>query len=52
MELTVTTKRRKVTERDHSIKASLAKTKEQLTEPTVAEYGKHRTEEKGKTDDD
>ena len=36
-ELTTTTKRRKVTERDHSIKTRLAKAKEQLKEPTVAE---------------
>lgn len=36
-ELTTTTKRRKVTECDHSIKTRLAKAKEQLKEPTVAE---------------
>ncbi len=37
VELTVTTKRRKLTERDHSIKARLAKAKEQTKQPTVAE---------------
>ena len=36
-ELTATTKRRKLTERDHSIKARLAKAKEQTKQPTVAE---------------
>ena len=46
-ELTATTKRRKVTERDHSIKTRLAKAKEQLKEPTVAEGKKHRTHSKG-----
>lgn len=48
--LTATTKRRKVTERDHSIKARLAKAKEQLKEPTVTEVKKHRTHSKGKGD--
>ncbi|MDE7416278.1 MAG: recombinase zinc beta ribbon domain-containing protein, partial [Lachnospiraceae bacterium] len=47
-ELTVTTKRRKLTERDHSIKARLAKAKEQSRQPTVAEGKKHRTHSKGK----
>ncbi len=36
-ELTATTKRRKLTERDHSIKTRLAKAKEQAKQPTVAE---------------
>ena len=49
-ELTATTKRRKMTERDHSIKARLAKAKEQLKEPTVTERKKHRTHSKGKGD--
>ena len=39
-ELTATTKRRKLTERDHSIKARLAKAKEQTKQPTVAEEKK------------
>ena len=37
MELTATTKRRKLTERDHSIKARLAKAKEQSKQSAVAE---------------
>ncbi|MDE7203708.1 MAG: transposon-transfer assisting family protein, partial [Lachnospiraceae bacterium] len=45
-----TTKRRKLTERDHSIKARLAKAKEQVKQPTVAEGKKHRTHSKGKGD--
>ena len=36
-ELTVTTKRRKITERDHSIKTRLARVKEQSKQQTVAE---------------
>ena len=36
-ELTATTKKRKVTERDHSIKTRLARAKEQAKQPTVAE---------------
>ena len=49
-ELTATTKRRKITERDHSIKTRLAKAKEQSKQPTVAERKKHRTHSKGKGD--
>lgn len=47
-ELTATTKRRKLTERDHSIRERLAKAKEQLKEPTVVEGKQHRMERKGK----
>ena len=47
MELTATTKRRKLTERDHSIKARLARAKEQSKQPTVAEGKKRRTHSKG-----
>ncbi len=55
-ELTATTKRRKITERDHSIRsklkqakdACLAKAKEQSKQPTVAEGKKHRTHSRGK----
>ena len=50
MELTATTKRRKLTERDHSIKARLAKAKEQSKQSAVAEGKKHRTHSKGKGD--
>lgn len=46
-ELTATTKRRKLTERDHSIKVRLARAKEQ---PTVTERKKHRTNSKEKGD--
>ena len=49
-ELTATTKRRKLTEHDHSIKARLAKAKEQTKQPTVAEEKKHKTHSKGKGD--
>lgn len=49
-ELTATTKRRKLAERDHSIRARLAKAKEQSKQPTVAERKKHRTHSKGKGD--
>ncbi len=49
-ELTATTKRRKQTERDHSIKTRLAKAKEQAKQPTVAEGKQHRTHSKGKGD--
>ena len=42
-ELTATTKRRKLTERDHSIKTRLAKAKEQSKQPTVTEGKKHRS---------
>ena len=49
-ELTATTKRRKLTERDHSIKTRLAKAKEQAKQPTVAEGKQHRTHRKGKGD--
>lgn len=47
-ELTATTKRRKLTERDHSIKESLAQAKEQLKEPAVAEGNQQIIERKGK----
>ena len=47
-ELTATTKRRKLTERDHSIMARLARAKEQTKQPTVAEGKQHRTHSKGK----
>ena len=49
-ELTATTKRRKLTERDHSIRTRLAKAKEQAKQPTVAEGKQHRTHSKGKGD--
>ena len=49
-ELTATTKKRKLTERDHSIKTRLAKAKEQAKQPTVDEGKKHRTHSKGKGD--
>ena len=45
-ELTATTKRWKLTERDNSIKTRLAKAKEQAKQPTVAE--KNSTESKAK----
>ena len=47
-ELTATIKRRKLIECDHSIKERLAKAKEQLKEPTVAEGKQQRIEGKGK----
>ena len=49
-ELTATTKRRKIAERDHSIRARLAKAKEQTKQPAVAEGKRHRTHSKGKGD--
>ncbi len=49
-ELTATTKRRKIAERDHSIRARLAKAKEQAKQPTVAEGKRRRTHSKGKGD--
>ena len=49
-ELTATTKRRKLTERDHSIRTRLARAKEQAKQPTVSEGKKHRTHSKGKGD--
>ncbi len=49
-ELTATTKRRKMNERDHSIMARLARAKEQAKQPTVAEGKQHRTHSKGKGD--
>lgn len=49
-ELTATTKRRKLTERDHSIMARLARAKEQTKQPTVAEGKQHRTHSKEKGD--
>ena len=48
MELTATTKRRKLTERDHSIIEKFARAKEQPKEPTVAEGKQHRIERKAK----
>ena len=50
--LTATTKRRKLTERDYSIKTRLAKAKEQAKQPTVAEGKQRRAEGMGKADDD
>ena len=49
-ELTATTKKRKLTERDHSIMARLARAKEQAKQPTVADGKKHRIHSKGKRD--
>jgi len=49
-ELTATTKRRKITERDHSIRSKLKQEKEQSKQPTVAEEKQHRTHSKGKGD--
>ena len=49
-ELTATTKRRKLTGRDHSIKTRLAKAKEQAKQPAVAEGKQHRTHSKEKGD--
>ncbi len=49
-ELTATTKRWKLNERDHSIKIRLARAKEQAKQPTVAEGKQHRTHSKGKGD--
>ena len=49
-ELTTTTKRRKLTERDHSIKTRLARAKEQAKQPAVAEGKKHKIYSKGKGD--
>lgn len=46
-ELTATTKRRKITECDHSIRTRLAKAKEQSKQPAVAEGKKYRTHSKG-----
>ena len=47
-ELTATTKRRKLAERDHSIRARLAKSKEQAKQPPAAEGKRHRTHSRGK----
>ncbi|WP_330585241.1 transposon-transfer assisting family protein [Parablautia muri] len=49
-ELTATIKRRKVTERDHSIKTRLAKAKAQAEQPTVAKGKQHKIHSKGKGD--
>lgn len=49
-ELTATTKRRKNTERDHSIKARLVRAKEQSKQLTVAGGKKHKPHSKGKED--
>lgn len=51
-ELTATTKRRKLAERDNSIRVRLAKAKEQTKQPTVDGQKKHRTHSKGKGDMD
>ncbi len=48
MELTATTKRRKLAERHYSIKTRLAKAKEELKEATVDERKQHRIEQKRK----
>ena len=47
-ELTATTKRRKLTERDHSIKVRLSKVEKQLKEPTITEGKQNRIGRKGK----
>lgn len=47
-ELTATTKRRKLTERDHSIKVRLSKAEKQLKEPTITEGKQNRIGRKGK----
>ena len=49
-ELTTTTKRRKLTERDHSIAVRLARAEEQAKQPAVAEGKKHKIYSKGKGD--
>lgn len=49
-ELTATTKRWKLTERDHSIKEKLAKAKERTKQPTVTERKKNKNHTKGKGD--
>ncbi len=46
-ELTATTKRRKITERDHSIKSKLKQAKEQSKQPAVTEIKKYRTQSNG-----
>ena len=48
-ELTTTTKRRKLTERDHSIKARLAKAKEQQKKPTATMRKRDKRHNKGKS---
>ena len=52
VELTATTKRRKATEHEHSIRARLARAKKQTEQPTVAEGKKGRTHGRGKGDMD
>ena len=47
-ELIATTKRRKLTERDHSIKARLEKAKAQVKKPTVTEEKRSRNQSRGK----
>lgn len=49
-ELTATTKRRKIAERDHSIRERLAKAKERTKHPTVTERKKDKNRTKGKGD--
>ena len=43
-----TIKRRKLTERDHSIKVRLSKAEKQLKEPTITEEKQNRIGRKGK----
>lgn len=47
-ELAATIKRRKLTERDHSIKVRLSKAEKQLKEPTITEEKQNRIGRKGK----
>lgn len=47
-ELAATIKRRKLTERDHSIKVRLSKVEKQLKEPTITEGKQNRIGRKGK----
>ena len=47
-ELAAATKRRKLTERDHSIKVRLSKAEKQLKEPTITEGKQNRIGRKGK----
>lgn len=50
VKLIATTKRQKLTERDHSIKARLAKAKEQSKQQTIIGRKRHKTHSKGKGD--
>ena len=47
-ELAATTKRRKLTERDYSIKVRLSEAEKQLKEPTITEGKQNRIGRKGK----